>query len=104
LISTFSRSRRSRSCRNIFRIAAAGPIVGPILAGLMFGWVPALIWIFGRLDLHRRVHDMAALWRRSGTKRIDRRGRSRADESVSYFLFLTFIWIALVYIIVALPT
>ena len=26
-------------------IAAAGPIVGPILAGLMFGWLPALIWI-----------------------------------------------------------
>ncbi|MCJ7497419.1 MAG: carbon starvation protein A, partial [candidate division Zixibacteria bacterium] len=26
-------------------IAAAGPIVGPILAGLLFGWVPALLWI-----------------------------------------------------------
>ena len=26
-------------------IAAAGPIVGPILACLMFGWVPALLWI-----------------------------------------------------------
>src|SRR5690606_16787103 len=26
-------------------IAAAGPIVGPILAGVMFGWLPALIWI-----------------------------------------------------------
>src|SRR3989304_9270356 len=26
-------------------IAAAGPIVGPILAGLMFGWLPALAWI-----------------------------------------------------------
>ena len=24
-------------------IAAAGPIVGPILAGLTFGWLPALI-------------------------------------------------------------
>src|SRR3569623_3314793 len=26
-------------------IAAAGPIVGPSLAGLWFGWLPALIWI-----------------------------------------------------------
>ena len=26
-------------------IAAAGPIVGPIVAGLMFGWLPALVWI-----------------------------------------------------------
>ncbi|MBM4023561.1 MAG: carbon starvation protein A, partial [Planctomycetes bacterium] len=25
-------------------IAAAGPIVGPILAGASFGWVPALAW------------------------------------------------------------
>ena len=26
-------------------IAAAGPITGPILAGAMFGWLPALLWI-----------------------------------------------------------
>ena len=26
-------------------IAAAGPIVGPILAGVFFGWLPALFWI-----------------------------------------------------------
>ena len=32
-------------------IAAAGPIVGPILAGVMFGWLPALIWILvGSID------------------------------------------------------
>ncbi|MFA6282424.1 MAG: carbon starvation CstA family protein, partial [Candidatus Omnitrophota bacterium] len=26
-------------------IAAAGPIVGPVLACLWFGWLPALLWI-----------------------------------------------------------
>ncbi|MCX7648663.1 MAG: carbon starvation protein A, partial [Elusimicrobiales bacterium] len=26
-------------------IAGAGPIVGPIIAAVYFGWVPALIWI-----------------------------------------------------------
>ena len=26
-------------------IAAAGPIVGPVLAGAYFGWLPALLWI-----------------------------------------------------------
>ena len=26
-------------------IAGAGPIVGPIAAGMVFGWGPALIWI-----------------------------------------------------------
>ena len=31
-------------------IAAAGPIVGPILAGVWFGWLPALLWIvFGAI-------------------------------------------------------
>ena len=32
-------------------IAGAGPIVGPILAAMFFGWVPALIWILlGSID------------------------------------------------------
>lgn len=26
-------------------IAAAGPVTGPIIAGLAFGWIPACIWI-----------------------------------------------------------
>jgi carbon starvation protein len=42
-------------------IAAAGPIVGPILAGLMFGWLPALIWILVGSILIGGVHDMTAL-------------------------------------------
>ena len=35
-------------------IAAAGPIVGPILAGLTFGWLPALIWILVGSHFHWR--------------------------------------------------
>src|SRR5687768_6112527 len=42
-------------------IAAAGPIIGPILAGLMFGWVPALIWILIGSIFIGGVHDFAAL-------------------------------------------
>lgn len=26
-------------------IAAAGPITGPIQAAILFGWVPALVWV-----------------------------------------------------------
>ena len=26
-------------------IAGAGPIVGPVIATLVFGWVPAVLWI-----------------------------------------------------------
>jgi carbon starvation protein len=83
-------------------IAAAGPIVGPILAGLTFGWLPALIWILVGSIFIGGVHDFGAL-----VASIRHKARSIAEvvrENMSrrsYLLFLTFIWIALVYIIVA---
>lgn len=83
-------------------IAAAGPIVGPILAGVMFGWGPALAWILIGAILIGGVHDFASL-----VASIRHRATSIAElvrEHMSrraYALFLTFIWIALVYIIVA---
>ncbi|MBX7166814.1 MAG: carbon starvation protein A [Pirellulales bacterium] len=83
-------------------IAAAGPIVGPILAGVAFGWLPALLWIlFGSIFIGG-VHDMLAL-----VASIRHQARSIAEVvrdhmSVrSYLLFLSFVWLALVYIIVA---
>ncbi|MBZ0212232.1 MAG: carbon starvation protein A, partial [Nitrospirae bacterium] len=42
-------------------IAAAGPIVGPIIAGLLFGWGPALVWIIVGSILIGGVHDFTAL-------------------------------------------
>src|SRR5690606_25384094 len=42
-------------------IAAAGPIVGPILAGITFGWLPALLWILIGSILIGGVHDITAL-------------------------------------------
>lgn len=83
-------------------IAAAGPIVGPILAGVMFGWVPALIWILVGCIFIGGVHDMTAL-----TASIRHKARSIAEvvrEHMSpraFVLFLSFVWLALVYIIVA---
>lgn len=83
-------------------IAAAGPIVGPILAGVMFGWVPALLWILCGCVLVGGVHDLASL-----TASVRHKARSIAEvvrdhmSRRSYVLFLTFVWIALVYIIVA---
>ncbi|MDI6783401.1 MAG: carbon starvation CstA family protein, partial [bacterium] len=42
-------------------IAAAGPIVGPILAGIWFGWVPTILWlIFGAIFIGG-VHDFTSL-------------------------------------------
>lgn len=83
-------------------IAAAGPIVGPILAGMYFGWLPALLWILIGSIFIGGVHDMTAL-----VASIRHKARSIAEvvrdhmSRLSYILFLLFIWIALVYIIVA---
>jgi carbon starvation protein len=83
-------------------IAAAGPIVGPILAGVTFGWLPALLWILIGSILIGGVHDFTAL-----VASIRHRGLSIAEvvrehmSGRSYLMFLAFIWLALVYIIVA---
>jgi carbon starvation protein len=83
-------------------IAAAGPIVGPILAGAMFGWLPALLWILVGAILVGGVHDFTAL-----VASIRHRARSIAEvvrehmTRRSFTLFLAFVWLALVYIIVA---
>jgi carbon starvation protein len=83
-------------------IAAAGPIVGPILAGLLFGWVPAIIWILVGSIFIGGVHDFTSL-----VASVRHKARSIPDivrEHMSrraYLLFLSFVWIALVYIIVA---
>jgi carbon starvation protein len=83
-------------------IAAAGPIVGPILAGVAFGWLPALLWILVGSIFIGGVHDFSAL-----VASVRHQARSVAEvvrdhmSRRSYVLFLAFVWIALVYIIVA---
>lgn len=83
-------------------IAAAGPIVGPILAGVMFGWLPALIWLLVGSIFIGGVHDITALvasirHRAQSIAVVVREHMSRR----SYVLFLAFVWFALVYIVVA---
>ncbi len=83
-------------------IAAAGPIVGPILAGVAFGWLPALIWILVGSIFIGGVHDFSAL-----VASIRHRASSIIEvvrihiSTRAYLLFLVFVWLALVYIVVA---
>jgi carbon starvation protein len=83
-------------------IAAAGPVVGPILAGIWFGWAPALLWILIGSIFIGGIHDIISL-----TASVRHQARSIAEvvrlhmSHQSYLLFLVFIWIALVYIVVA---
>jgi carbon starvation protein len=83
-------------------IAAAGPIVGPILAGLAFGWLPALLWILVGSIFIGGVHDMTSLVAsiRHNAQSIAEIVREHMSVR-SYTLFLAFIWLALVYIVVA---
>jgi carbon starvation protein len=82
-------------------IAGAGPIVGPIIAGLAFGWVPALLWIILGAILVGGVHDYTALM-----ASIRHRGHTIGQvcrqylSPFTYYLFLLFIWLALIYVII----
>ena len=83
-------------------IAAAGPIVGPILACLWFGWLPALLWIVLGAIFIGGVHDFTSLiasvrHKAASIGEIVRRYMSRTSQ----ILFLIFVWLALVYVIIA---
>ncbi len=83
-------------------IAAAGPIVGPILAALWFGWLPVLIWIVVGTIFFGSVHDFSSL---IGSVR---HGATSIVEIVKihfgrrgYLLFMLFVWLSLMYVITA---
>jgi carbon starvation protein len=83
-------------------IAAAGPIVGPILAGIWFGWLPALLWILLGAIFIGGVHDFTSLvasvrHKAASIGEIVKRYMSRTSQ----ILFLIFVWLALVYVIIA---
>ncbi|HYH03098.1 MAG TPA: carbon starvation CstA family protein, partial [Bacillota bacterium] len=83
-------------------IAAAGPINGPILAGVMFGWIPALFWVLVGSVFIGGMHDLGSL-----VASIRHKARSiteviKINVSVrAWVLFMLFVWIALVYVIIA---
>ncbi len=81
-------------------IAGAGPIVGPIIAAVAFGWLPALIWIVLGSIFIGGVHDFSSLM-----ASIRHKARSIAEiarehmSPLAYKLFLSFIWLTLVYVL-----
>ena len=83
-------------------IAAAGPIVGPILAGTLFGWFPTWIWILVGSVLIGGIHDFTTL-----IASVRHGGRSIAEvvrlymNGRAFVLFLLFIWVSLVYVLIA---
>ena len=82
-------------------IAGAGPIVGPIIAAVAFGWAPALLWVIIGSIFIGGVHDFSSL-----IASIRHKARSIAEiakeymSGLAYKLFLLFIWLALVYVLI----
>ena len=83
-------------------IAAAGPIAGPILACQAFGWLPCLLWIGLGVVLIGAVHDFASLAAsvRHGATSVAEITREHLGTAAGRAM-MAFIWIALVYVIVA---
>ncbi len=83
-------------------IAAAGPVTGPVIAGMTFGWFPTLLWILLGSVFIGGVHDMGAL-----VASIRHKAAGIADTMRNYvskrvwILFNLFIFFTLVMIIVA---
>ncbi|WP_049937567.1 carbon starvation CstA family protein [Haloplanus natans] len=87
-------------------IAGGAPIVGPITAGAVWGWVPALLWIAIGNPLMGAVHDFVSL---SGSLRHE--GKSigyiigeyvgeRGKNMLLWFAFLTIVLVVAVFALV----
>jgi len=86
-------------------IAGGAPIVGPITAGAVWGWVPALLWIAIGNPLMGAVHDFVSL---SGSLRHEGKsigyivGEYVGDSGKNMLLWFAFLTIILVVAVFAL--
>ncbi len=87
-------------------IAGGAPIVGPITAGAIWGWVPAMLWVAIGNPLMGAVHDFVSL-----SSSIRHEGRSigyivgqyvgeRGKNLLLWFAFLTIILVVAVFALV----
>jgi carbon starvation protein len=81
-------------------IAGAGPVLGPIIAALAFGWLPVWLWVVIGAIFIGGVHDFSSL-----VISMRNCGKSIAEIANMYMsrrayrLMLIFIWLTLMYII-----
>ncbi len=81
-------------------IAGAGPIIGPIIAGSAWGWLPPFIWILLGCVFIGAVHDESsiAISIRHKAKSIAEISKTSLSRKTSLILKI-FIWLALMYVI-----
>ncbi len=83
-------------------IAAAGPIVGPILAGVWFGWLPVLCWVVGGAIFFGAFHDFSTLIGSVRHKAVSIVEMVRELFGPrGHLLFTAFVWLSLMYVITA---
>ena len=81
-------------------IAGAGPVVGPIAAAAMLGWLPTFLWIIVGCIFFGGVHDMGAL-----VASIRHKGLSIGEVVHQWIgtrgqkLFLAFTWLSLTLVV-----
>ncbi|MCX7973729.1 MAG: carbon starvation protein A [Candidatus Aminicenantes bacterium] len=81
-------------------IAGAGPIIGPLMGVLYFGWLGALLWIVLGSVFIGAVHDYTSLM-----TSVRNKGRSIPDISETILgkrariIFSVFVWLALILVI-----
>jgi carbon starvation protein len=81
-------------------IAGAGPIVGPVIACCIWGWLPALIWVVLGMVFLGGVHDFSALIVsvREGGDSLSTVA-SRVISKRAHLMFALFVWLALILVI-----
>jgi carbon starvation protein len=81
-------------------IAGAGPIIGPVIAVLLWGWLPPLLWVVVGSIFIGGVHDFGSL-----ITSVREGGSSVADVAQhvvsrrAKILFSLFVWLALILVI-----
>ncbi|MCX8063839.1 MAG: carbon starvation protein A [Candidatus Hydrogenedentes bacterium] len=81
-------------------IAGAGPIVGPIAAGGLFGWLPVYLWVVVGSVFAGGVHDFGSI-----VASVRHKGLSIGEVVGNWvserakILFLCFTWLALILVI-----
>src|SRR3989338_9912661 len=81
-------------------IAWAGPIIGPVIAVMLWGWLPGLIWVILGAIFIGGVHDFGSLItsvREGGSSVADIAGQVISKRAK--VLFALFVWLALILVI-----
>ncbi len=81
-------------------IAGAGPIIGPVIAVMLWGWLPALLWVILGTIFIGGIHDFGSLItsvREGGSSVADIAGQVISRRAK--IIFSLFVWLALILVI-----